>query len=209
MQVFDANEFIKYFAALVAVLNPVAAAPISLGFTPDGTFRDRVHLAILASITVLVVLSVAAWLGEEILDLFAISVDVFRMAGGLLILLTALTMVRGGAVRTVAERTDYTAAIVPLGIPLLAGPGAIATTIAFANHPHPQWDTFFAHGMGILAAVVVTFFCLVAATPLQRLLGETGMRVVTQIMGLILAAVGIEMIFHGLTGRLGWDVAAQ
>jgi multiple antibiotic resistance protein len=204
--VFDANEFIKYVAALVAVLNPVAAAPISLGFTPDGTLRDRIHLATLASITVLVVLSVVAWLGEEILDLFAISVDVFRMAGGLLILLTALTMVRGGPVTATATagRSDFTAAIVPLGIPLLAGPGAIATVIAFANHPHPQWDSLAAHGAGILAAAIVTFLCLVAASGLQRILGDTGMRVVTQVMGLILAAVGIEMIFHGLTGRLGW-----
>lgn len=65
-------------------------------------------------------------------------------------------------------------------------------------------DSFAAHGAAILAAAIVTFLCLVAASGLQRVLGETGMRVVTQVMGLILAAVGIEMIFHGLTGRLGW-----
>lgn len=128
------------------------------------------------------------------------------MAGGLLILLTALTMLRAAPTRDPAVKPDRASAIVPLGIPLLAGPGAIATTIAFANHPHPQWDYFFAHGVAIVAAAAVTFACLVSAAPLQRILGETGMRVVTQIMGLILAAIGIEMIFHGLTGRLGWTV---
>jgi multiple antibiotic resistance protein len=209
LAVLDINEFIKYFAALFAVINPVAVMPLVIAFTPGGNTIDRVKLCAIASLTVLVVLSVAAWLGEEILEVFAISVNVFRMAGGLLILLTALTMLRPAPSAAPIHTSDRSPAIVPLGIPLLAGPGAIATAIAFANHPHPQWDSFLAHGMAIAAVAAVTFVCLVAATPLQRILGETGMRVVTQIMGLILAAIGIEMIFHGLTGRLGWDLGEE
>ena len=165
---FDVNEFIKYVAALIAVLNPIGVAPLLLSLTPGASARERAGVAAIASLTVFVTLVAAAWLGEEILLLFAISVDVFRMAGGLLILLTALSMIRPQATTAEPEATDKprpNPGVVPLGIPLLAGPGAISTAIVFANHPHPQWGEAVAHGAGVTVASLVTLACLTAAVP--------------------------------------------
>jgi len=203
---FDINEFIKYVGALIALLDPVSAVPLMLSLTPGYTPRQRTGVALVATATVFVALLVASWLGEEILAFFAISVDLFRVAGGLLILLIAISMIMpgGGHAAAPTEAPDHNPAIVPLGIPLICGPGAIATAILFANHPHPTWSQMSAHAAAIGAATLVTLACLLVAVPLERLLGKTGMRVATQIMGLILAAVGIEMIVGGLGDHFGW-----
>lgn len=209
--VFDTNEFIKYVGAMIALLDPVSAVPLMLALTPGYDRRQRAQVAIVASLTVFITLVVASWLGEEILTFFAISVDLFRVAGGLLILLIAITMImpNGRGMETPTPTADRSPAIVPLGIPLICGPGAIATAILFANHPHPQWSSMSAHGAGILVATLVTLACLLLADQIERLLGKTGMRVATQIMGLILAAIGIEMIVGGLQDHFGWQPAAR
>jgi multiple antibiotic resistance protein len=209
--IFDVNEFVKYVGALIALLDPISAVPLMLALTPGYTQGQRAKVALVASLTVFVVLLVAAWLGEEILAFFAISVELFRVAGGLLILLISISMIMpgGGHVVSATPNPDHNPAIVPLGIPLIAGPGAIATVILFANHPDPQWSEISAHGAAIGVATLVTLGCLLAASPIERLFGDTGTRVATQIMGLILAAVGIEMIVGGLQDHLsttGWFI---
>jgi multiple antibiotic resistance protein len=205
---FDVNEFVKYVGALIALLDPISAVPLMLSLTPGYSARDRVGVAIGATATVFVALLVASWLGDEILAFFAISVDLFRVAGGLLILLIAISMIMpgsGGAHAPHATATpEHNPAIVPLGIPLICGPGAIATAILFANHPHPTWSSMEAHGAAIAVATLAVLVCLLLAVPIERVLGKTGMRVATQVMGIILAAVGIEMIVGGLADHLGW-----
>ena len=208
---FDVNEFIKYVGALIALLDPISAVPLMLSLTPGYSARDRVGVAIGATVTVFVALLVASWLGEEILAFFAISVDLFRVAGGLLILLIAISMIMPGAGHAPAAPAapEHNPAIVPLGIPLICGPGAIATAILFANHPDPTWSSMEAHGAAIAVATLAVLICLLLAVPIERVLGKTGMRVATQVMGIILAAVGIEMIVGGLTDHLGWVTRAE
>jgi multiple antibiotic resistance protein len=205
--VFDVNEFIKYVGALIALLDPISAVPLMLALTPGYTSAQRTKVAIVASITVLVVLLVASWLGQEILAFFAISVELFRVAGGLLILLIAISMIMPGSggphTMPALANPEHNPAIVPLGIPLIAGPGAIATAVLFANHPHPQWSEMTAHAAAIGVATLATLGCLLAAAQIERFIGPTGTRVATQVMGLILAAVGIEMIVGGLQDHFG------
>jgi multiple antibiotic resistance protein len=201
---FDVNEFAKFVAALFAIMNPIGVAPLIVLLTPDATSRQRAGVAVIAAVTVLTTLLVADWYGREFLRFFAISVDAFRVAGGLLILLTALDMMRPGA--GIAPSEDAGAAnpgIVPIGIPLLAGPGAIATVILYANHSHPAWIGFTTHIAAITLATLIALFFLIAAVPLQRIIGRSGLRVVSQIMGLVLAAIAIEMIVHGIGDHLG------
>jgi multiple antibiotic resistance protein len=211
MEGFDVNEFLKYVGAMIALLDPISAIPLMLALTPGYTPRQRVRVAFVASATVLVTLIAASWLGEEILAFFAISPDLFRVAGGLLVLLIAISMIRpgGGHSEEGLGRPDHDPAIVPLGIPLIAGPGPIATAILFANHPHPTWDNMSAHAAGIIIVTLITLACLLAASQLERILGKVGMRVAIQVMGLILAAIGIEMMVGGLTDHLGWKPAAE
>jgi multiple antibiotic resistance protein len=206
---FDANEFLKYVTAMFALVNPIAAVPLVIVFTPNANWRERLSLAVVATLTVFVTLSLSALFGKEILRLFAISSSVFRVAGGLVVVLTALGMIRPPASSEgqLLAKPGYTPAIVPLGIPLLAGPGAISAVIAFANYPHPQWRIFANHAFGLAIVSVVTFLCLAGATLVEKVLGATGMRIITQVMGLILLSIGLEMMIHGLAGHLGWQVA--
>jgi multiple antibiotic resistance protein len=205
---FDVNEFAKFVAALFAVLNPVGVAPLIVLMTPGATSRQRTGVAVVAGVTVLVTLTVASWFGREFLRFFAISVDAFRVAGGLLILLSALDMMRPRPADAAGgDEAALHPGVVPIGIPLLAGPGAIATVILYANHPHPTWTGFATHAAAISVATLISFACLIAAVPLQRILGKAGLRVVSQIMGLVLAAIAIEMIIHGIRGDLAQAAA--
>jgi multiple antibiotic resistance protein len=204
----DGNEFLKYVTGMFAILNPVTKVPVVIAFTPDGNTRERFALAATASLTVFITLSLSALLGQEILRLFAISTYVFRVAGGLVVVLTALAMIRptGSSEGQLLAKPGHSPAIVPLGIPLLAGPGAISTAIAYSNYPHPQWLIFANHALGLAVVSAATFFCLAGATLVERVLGATGTRIITQVMGLILLSVGLEMMMHGLAGHLGWPL---
>lgn len=206
--VIDVNEFIQYVGALIALLNPISKIPVMLALTVRYSAKGRRDVAIVASVTVLITLLVVSLLGREILHFFAITPDLFRVAGGLIILLTGISMLRpDGQLQQIPAEMDHNPAIVPLGIPLLAGPGAIATAILYASHHHEHWANTVAHAGGIVVAALVTLGCLLAAEPLERLLGKNGMRVITQIMGLILTAIGVEMMVGGLSDHFGWQAA--
>jgi multiple antibiotic resistance protein len=210
MDGFEVNEFVKYVGAMIALLDPFTAIALMLALTPGYTRARRIRVAFVTSATVLVTLMIASWLGEGILSFFAISPDIFRVAGGLLAVVIAISMIRPGADHSVElpAGSNHNPAIVPLGIPLIAGPGPVAIAILFANHPHPTWNTMSAHIAAIVVATLVILVSLLAASAVERGLGKLGMRVAIQVMGLILAAIGIEMIVSGLLDYVGWQSAA-
>lgn len=202
--VIDVNEFIQYIGALIALINPISKVPVMLMMTADSSPARRRNVAVVASFTVLVTLAVASLLGREILLFFAISADLFRTAGGIIVLLIGISMVRSeGPPDHVPDIGGPNPAIVPLGIPLLAGPGAIATAILYAGHHHQNLANTLAHIGGIAVVTLLTLGCLLAAGPIERILGRNGMRIATQVMGLILAAIGVQMIVGGLSDHFG------
>jgi multiple antibiotic resistance protein len=207
MDGFEVNEFIKYVGAMIALLDPISALALMLTLTPGYSRARRVQVAFVASATVLVTLMLASWLGEGIISFFAISPDIFRVAGGLLAVIIAISMIRPSAEHSVElpTSTKHSPAIVPLGIPLIAGPGPVAIAILFANHPHPTWDSMTTHIAAIVVATLVILAALLAAAQFERGLGALGMRVGTQVLGLILAAIGIEMIASGIMDYVGWQ----
>jgi multiple antibiotic resistance protein len=201
--VIDVNEFIQYVGALIALINPISKVPVMLMMT-EGSAGRRRSVAFVASLTVLVALGVASLLGREILLFFAISADLFRTAGGIIVLLIGISMVRSeGPPDHFPDVGGPNPAIVPLGIPLLAGPGAIATVILYAGHHHNTVANTVAHISGIAVVTLITLVCLLAAAPIERVLGKNGMRIATQVMGLILAAIGVQMIVGGLSDHFG------
>ncbi|HET8552622.1 MAG TPA: YchE family NAAT transporter [Gammaproteobacteria bacterium] len=197
-------EYAKFFAALLAMTNPIGAVPIFIDLTTTETVSQRNRTAFHAALTTGIVLIVALWAGEMILNFFGISIASFRVAGGILLLLMALAMLQArvsSIKQTPGERQrgveQDSVAVVPLGLPLLAGPGAISTVILYSHHGAPWWN-----GIG-LAVVIVVIAVLIwlsfrAAPLLTRALGKTGINVVTRIMGLIMAAIGVEFIATGL-----------
>lgn len=197
-------EYAKFFAALLAMTNPIGAVPIFIDLTTTETASQRNRTAFQAALTTGIVLIVALWAGEMILSFFGISIASFRVAGGILLLLMALAMLQArvsSVKQTPGERQrgveQDSVAVVPLGLPLLAGPGAISTVILYSHQGAPWWN-----GIG-LAVVIVIIAVLIwlsfrAAPLLTRALGKTGINVVTRIMGLIMAAIGVEFIATGL-----------
>ena len=204
----DITELVKSALALFAIVDPVGVIPIFLLVTHGYTLAQSHAAARIAALTVLGVLTLFTFVGEPLLMLFGIRLAAFSVAGGLLLLLLALSMVqahvspqrqtRDEAVE--AEERDAVG-VVPLGIPLLAGPGAITNVIVAASAAKGE----MLHQVALLipvALVALSVWLAFRAAPLiSRRLGKTGIHVVTRLMGLIIAAISVEMITSGL-GKL-------
>lgn len=204
METGSISEYLKFFAALLAIVNPVGAIPIFINLTADQDEGARNKKGFIASISMGIILIVVLFSGDAILRFFGISVGSFRVGGGILILLMAISMLHAKishVKQTEEEKLDSverdSVAVVPLGTPLLAGPGAISTVILYA-----QRNTSVTHYLYLLGAIVLliclTFLSFRLAPTIARLLGKTGINVVTRLMGLIMAAVGVEFIANGL-----------
>ena len=208
MQAMDILELAKAALALFAIVDPVGVIPMFLQATQGYTLAQSHAAARIAALTVLGVLTLFAFLGEPLLMFFGIRLAAFAVAGGLLLLLLALSMVqarvspqrqtRDEAVE--AEERDAVG-VVPLGIPLLAGPGANTHVIVAASAAKGEvlHQTALLIPIGVVALSVWLSFR--AAPVISRRLGKTGIHVVTRLMGLIIAAISVEMIADGL-GRL-------
>ncbi|MGE5624214.1 MAG: YchE family NAAT transporter [Bacillota bacterium] len=197
-------EYLKFFAGLVAILNPIGVIPIFINLTYNQTARERNRTALMAAVTVGTVLGVALLCGEWILNFFGISVASFQVAGGILILYNSLSMLQAkmNATRQTEEEAQETAeredvAVVPIGVPLTAGPGAISTVILYGHKPalFGQYVILFG-GIAVISAIIWAAFRL--APFISRALSRTGINIVTRLMGLIMAAIGIEFIAAGL-----------
>lgn len=200
---FDQALFLKFLAALLALLNPLYAIPIFLGLTSGFTPSERTRTAIVVTLTVTVTALAALLAGEEILGVFGIDIASFRVAGGIIILAIALAMMNaeepsaGDAAAASEAHARRNIAVVPLSIPLIIGPGTIATAIVAAHQLSDLGEIVTLVPVvlivGLLIGVALRF-----ADPIQRLLGKTGLSVISRIMAIILAAVAVEMILSGL-----------
>lgn len=200
------NDFaftLSFFVTLFSVLNPPHAVPLFLAMMPSATPATTGHVARVASLTVLVALAISLLVGEQILALFYITVPAFQVGGGLLILLMGLSMLQGQvspAKSTPAETAEAAQwreiAVVPLGTPILAGAGAMSTVIVFAH----QADNWAQWGGLVLGIGVNSFLCwgfLRFSETLLRLLGRTGMNVISRLMGMILVAMAVQFMADG------------
>jgi multiple antibiotic resistance protein len=200
------TEYLKIFVALLAVTNPVGAIPIFITLTPDEDRKTRRKIAKTSSLSATLILLLALFTGEGLLAFFGIRISSFRVGGGILILLMAISMLHAQLSPTVhsKEETEESdrkqdLAIVPLSTPLLAGPGSISTVVLEAHKGSSP-----GHYTLIMLAIIVVGTCIWAALHMAPLiserLGKTGINTFTRIMGLILAAIAIEFIANGLKG---------
>jgi multiple antibiotic resistance protein len=198
----------KTFIALIALVNPLGVLPMFISLTQDFNHAQKQRAIRTASFTVVAVISVSAILGEQIIKFFGISTASLQVSGGLLILLMSLSMLNAqpsGAKSTAEERDEAehkdTIGVVPLGIPLLTGPGAMSTVIVMANKAHHTMDYAVLIGSGVVIAALV-WLTLQMAQPIARVMGRTGINIATRIMGLLVAAVAVEFIVEGLKTML-------
>jgi multiple antibiotic resistance protein len=196
---------ITAFFAVFLVVDPFAAVPLFLTMTADNNAVQRRATARKASVTVAAVLLSFALAGGLIFRLFGISIGAFRIAGGLLLFLMSVEMMRAQrhATRTSEEEiaegvVKQETGVVPLGLPMLAGPGAIATVTVLMNSARHSTIKGAIVIACIAVTALITYFVLRAATRLERVLKTTGLNVLNRIMGLILAAVAVQFVATGI-----------
>jgi multiple antibiotic resistance protein len=200
----DFSEHIKFIISLFAIVNPIGAIPIYVSLTAGYRPEDRARIVRITPIAVVAILLATLTGGEFILRFFGISIGSFRVGGGILLLLMAISMLQARTSRTAhtsdeAEETAdrETIAVVPLAIPMLSGPGAISTVIVYAYKAKDPL-AYLITSAGILLIGLSIFLSLLAAPYLTKKLGKTGINIITRIMGLILAAIAVEFITTGL-----------
>jgi multiple antibiotic resistance protein len=204
METGSFNEYLKFFVAMLAIVNPVGTIPLFINMTTSQDPLTRNKNGSLAAVSMGIILLLVLFTGEAILQFFGISIDSFRVGGGILILLMAISMLNAkvsNVKQTKEEEIDSaerdSVAVVPLATPLLAGPGAISTVILYAQRSSSVLHyVYLAACIVLLVGLTALLFRLAPA--IARLLGKTGINIVTRLMGLIMAAMGVEFIAHGL-----------
>ncbi|HKZ17264.1 MAG TPA: MarC family protein [Geobacteraceae bacterium] len=198
------SQYVKIFTALLAILNPFGAIPVFLALTGNSSDAERKKLTRTVGISVAVILSASALVGERLLDFFGISIASFQVGGSILLFLMAVSMMqaeeafsKGTPEEAAAAISREGIAVVPLAIPLLAGPGSISTIIVYTNLA----DSWTHRALIILCCVLaafVTWLVLRTATRLGNFLGRIGLNVASRLMGLLLAAIAIELFAKGI-----------
>lgn len=199
-------EIYKPLIALLAIVNPIGVIPFFIHFTHGFTRRQRQNTARVAAISAFIVIAVSALAGLKIIEAFGISLASFQVGGGLLLLMSAIQMlnaqpaeVRRDDLNEGGDKADTGAsiAIVPLTIPLLTGPATISTMIIYADKTRHWWElgVLVAYGLIIGLAVWIAFSL---SDRIAGLIGKTGTNVMTRLMGLLLAALAVEVMSDGL-----------
>lgn len=198
--------YTKMLIGLLAIVNPIGAIPIILSITNQATLAERKRISKTVVISVALILLIALFLGEQVLHFFGISIDSFRVGGGILILIMSISMMKGHlseAKQTKEEAEEgemlSSVAVVPLSMPLLAGPGAISTVILYSHQSHTlQHKLIITFEIFVLSTILWIVFLSIPW--ISRHISRTGINVFTRIMGLILAAISIEFISEGVKG---------
>jgi multiple antibiotic resistance protein len=211
-------DLIKPLIALLAIVNPLGVIPFFIHYTQGFTREQRRRTIIVSAFTAFCVIAISAVAGLQILQFFGISLASFQVGGGLLLMIGALAMLNAqpaegknatdqvgdSILRTQAEQDDEaitaartSIAVVPLAIPLLTGPATMSTMVIYAEKAQHWWQiaTLVGYGVVVALAIVVAF---AAARPIAKLMGKTGINVMTRLMGLILAALSVEVMADGL-----------
>lgn len=194
----ELSEYLEVVISFTSVSAPFAIAPLFLSLSSQFDAPRRRRNATMAALTIFVTGVLVVYLGEAIFNAFSIGIPSFRVAGGLLVLLTALNMVKDGYTPPGEAPQGDTGdiGVVPIGIPLLCGPGLIATIMVQSHEHESQADNLILCGCVAILALIA-WLCLVGAETLSSTLGDKGLDILTRLSGLILSALAIEFIASG------------
>lgn len=196
---FDVRLFTEATITLLVIMDPPGTIPVFLSLVGRRPRAARVRAARQAVLVSLCVISLFAVGGEAILSYLGIGIPAVQGAGGLLLLLIALDLLTGRDTTQPREVEDVNVALVPLGTPLLAGPGAIAATIVFVRHADSA-GTYVALGCAIVAVHVILLLCLRFSGLLIRVIKDSGITLLAKIAGLLLAAIAVQLVADAVRG---------
>ena len=198
----------KPLVTLLAIVNPLAIVPFFIHYTQGFSPAQRQRTIWVSSCSAFVVIAASALLGLQILAFFGISLASFQVGGGMLLLSSALSMLQAQPAESRANAEEVqdagdkaavgaSIAVVPLTIPLLTGPATMSTVVIYAEKAKDFSQLSTLVGYGVVVALA-TALCFSLATPIARILGKTGINIMTRLMGLILAALAVEVMADGL-----------
>ena len=197
-------ETLKVFITLLALINPFGAIPMFLSLTAGQSARERHSTINTAAVATAIVIGAAALFGQGLLGIFGISIASLQVGGGILLFILALNMFNAepGRIRSTPEEQHEAAersnvAVVPLTIPLLTGPGTVSTVIIHSEQVQHWWDMVALLVIGAVMGGVV-WVCFRMAGRISRYAGQTGLNIMTRLMGLVLAALAVEFVAHGV-----------
>ncbi len=200
----QATQLIKPLVALLAIINPLGIVPVFLALTEGFTPEQRKRTITTCSISAFLVIAVSALLGTRLLQFFSISLPSFQLGAGLLLLISGIGMLNATptAFRSTPEEMDEaeasrSIAVVPLTVPLLTGPATISTVIVYADKDRHWPSLLVLVGYGVVAALVIAA-AFRAAEGIAGLIGKTGINIMTRLMGLLIAALSVELMSEGL-----------
>jgi multiple antibiotic resistance protein len=202
----ELSDMVNFYVSLFIVCSPIAALPALLNLSYSRTEEEKKKIAITASTAVAIILVVVAWIGLPLLTIFGIRVPAFQIAGGFVLGLVSISMLNAKPNRIQQSAEDQkealhkaSIAVVPLAMPIMAGPGAITTVIVGAS----TWPGFVDHVLLSICAILValtTGTVLYFASSVERVLKQTGIHLVTRIGGLILGSMAVQSIANGIHG---------
>ena len=204
------NTFLYAFVALLVIVDPPGTAVVFATMTQNDTVAERASQARRACLVAFIVLGVFGLAGANLLSALGIGLPAMRIAGGLLLFLTAAEMVADkhalrstDSERQAAITTDQDIAIFPLAIPLIAGPGAMTTMVIMHSHVGSNPWLVVAIELAVLATILVTLVALLVAPFLARVMGETGASVAGRVLGVLLAALAVQITLDGVHAAFG------
>jgi len=196
----DAKFVVLAFSSLFSVINPIEAAPIFVAMTA-GAPQERRRMAFRACLAAALILALFALTGGAIFSFFGITLPAFQIAGGILFTSMGLATLRDDDRHDRVEQAEAgpvrDPSVVPLGMPLIAGPGAISTVMVLVGQARDGGHRI-ALAVAIAANIVLTLVILLAAPAIVTRIGETGQRIVSKIMGLITAVIGVQFVLNGV-----------
>ncbi len=195
---------LKPLVTLLAIVNPLAIVPFFIHYTQGFSDKQKRRTVLIAAFSAFSVIAASALFGLQILEFFSISLASFQVGGGMLLLTSALSMLNAQPAEAKTTQDDVddassraSIAVVPLTIPLLTGPATMSTVVIYADRAQTFWQHAALVGYGMVIALA-TIVCFTLAEPIERVLGKTGINVMTRLMGLILAALSVEVMANGL-----------
>lgn len=198
----DPTFLATVFVTLFVVIDPIGLAPFFVALTGGMSAAQRRAIGLRACLVAALLLTVFGLAGESILSAIGISMPAFQIAGGLLLFLTALDMLfdrrserRAGHAGEVADPSVF-----PLAMPLIAGPGAMASMILLVGETDWHWEGVLAVHLVMLAVIALAFLLFLLGVPIERVLGRTGTMVVSRLLGMLLAALSVQFVLNGLRG---------
>lgn len=197
---FDLALFGSAFATMIVITDPFGNLPIFMSLTARTSVKQRRRTAVVANLIAFVLLLIFGFFGAQMFNALGISTQALQISGGLLLLIVALQLLTGEESDPGEETGAINAAVVPLGTPLLAGPGGIVAFMLLVGNAQGSVINLLTVTLALVLVFLISWATMYFATPIMKVLGDSGVMLLTKLSGMMLAAIAVQLIIEGVIG---------